>query len=340
MSNISKVEFSVLKISGSNYSSWALDAELHLESMGLADTIKDENKESNQNRAKALIFLRHHLDEGLKLQYLTLKDPLKLWKNLKERYDHLKLVVLPQARHDWLNLRLLDFKNITEYNSAMFRIISQLNLCGEEVTEQDKLEKTYSTFPPASTILQQQYRSMGFTRYSELLSHLLIAERHNELLIKNHDSRPVGSSPLPEINQANYNRRERNNGPRRGRGRGRGQRRNHDSRIAPRYDQEFKKKEKKPETSQRRNSEIICQKCGGRGHWTNNCRSSKRFVQLYQASLKRPENPETNFLSEDNIEPMHLEVADYLNFPEENLYINENMRNLNIKDNSDKSDDM
>lgn len=153
MSNISKVKFTVLKISGNNYASWALDAELHLESMGLADTIKDDNKASNQDRAKALIFLRHHLDEGLKLQYLTIKDPLKLWKNLKERYDHLKLVVLPQARQDWLNIRLLDFKNITEYNSEMFRIISQLELCGEKISEDAKLKKTYSTFPPANMLL-------------------------------------------------------------------------------------------------------------------------------------------------------------------------------------------
>lgn len=339
MSNISKVEFTVLKISGNNYASWALDAELHLESMGLADTIKDDNKASNQDRAKALIFLRHHLDEGLKLQYLTIKDPLKLWKNLKERYDHLKLVVLPQARQDWLNLRLLDFKNITEYNSEMFRIISQLELCGEKISEDAKLEKTYSTFPPANMLLQQQYRSMGFTKYSDLLSHLLIAERHNDLLMKNHNSRPVGSLPLPEVNQANYNQRERNHGPNRGRGRGRGRSRgrgrgqNYDNRLAQRHDQQYKRKEEKPEAFQRKNSESICHRCGGKGHWSKTCRSSKRLVQLYQASLKGAENPETNFLSDDNIEHMHLDVADYLNFPEENLNIDVNINNDDKPDN-------
>ena len=60
-----------------------------------------------------MIFLCHHLDEGLKIQDLTIKDPLVQWKNLKDRYDHLKLVILPQTRHDWFNLRLLDFKSIT-----------------------------------------------------------------------------------------------------------------------------------------------------------------------------------------------------------------------------------
>ena len=83
--------------------------------MGLADTIQENNEASNQNRAKAMIFLHHHLDEGLKMEYLTVKDPLLLWNNLKERFDHLKLVVLPQARYDWIHLRLQDFKSISEY---------------------------------------------------------------------------------------------------------------------------------------------------------------------------------------------------------------------------------
>ncbi|XP_027122338.2 uncharacterized protein [Coffea arabica] len=105
--------------------------------MGLGNTIVGKNEFSNQDRAKAMIFLRHHLDEGLKSEYLTVKDPLVLWRDLKERFDHLKLVVLPKARYDWLHLRLQDFKSVNEYNSAMFRITSQLSLCGEKVTDED-----------------------------------------------------------------------------------------------------------------------------------------------------------------------------------------------------------
>ncbi|KAH0668953.1 hypothetical protein KY289_023446 [Solanum tuberosum] len=52
-----------------------------------------------------MIFLRHHLDEGLKVEYLTVKDPLELWTGLKERYDHLKATVLPRARYEWIHLR-------------------------------------------------------------------------------------------------------------------------------------------------------------------------------------------------------------------------------------------
>ena len=78
MVNLTKQEFTALQSSGRNYLSWMLDAEIHLDAMGLGDTIKEENKASNQNYARAMIFLRHHLDEILKIEYLTLNDPLVL----------------------------------------------------------------------------------------------------------------------------------------------------------------------------------------------------------------------------------------------------------------------
>ena len=71
-------------------------------------------------------------------------------------------------------------------------------------------------------LLQQQYREMGFKKYSELISHLLVAEQHNDLLMKNHESRPTGSMPFPEVNTTNFHqsRREKGRGPSRGRDRG------------------------------------------------------------------------------------------------------------------------
>ncbi|XP_069155628.1 uncharacterized protein [Solanum lycopersicum] len=66
MVNLTKLEFTALQSSGRNYLSWVLDAEIHLDAMCLGDTIKEENKTSNQNYARAMIFLRHHLDEILK----------------------------------------------------------------------------------------------------------------------------------------------------------------------------------------------------------------------------------------------------------------------------------
>ena len=88
MSNLVKLEFIALDILGNNYLSWILDAEIHLDASNLEETIKETNNTSLKDRAKALIFLRHHLDESLKNEYLTVKDPLVIWQSLKDRYDH------------------------------------------------------------------------------------------------------------------------------------------------------------------------------------------------------------------------------------------------------------
>nr|XP_016475150.1 PREDICTED: uncharacterized protein LOC107796838 [Nicotiana tabacum] len=160
MSNLSKLEFMALDISGNNYFSWVLDAEIHLDAKGLGDTIKEGTEASSQDKA----------------------------------------TVLPRAHREWMHLRLQDYKTISEYNSAVYRIISQLKLCEEPMNDEDILEKTLSTFHASNMVLQQQYRKKGFKKYSELISCLLVAEQHNALSMKNHDARPTGSAPFPEAN--------------------------------------------------------------------------------------------------------------------------------------------
>ena len=101
-----------------------------------------------------MIFLRHHLHEGLKAEYLMVKDFLVFWNSLKERYDHQKMVIPPKARYDWMHLRLQDYKTVNEYNSTMFRISSQLKLGGGKVTDKNMLENTFSTFHASNLQLQ------------------------------------------------------------------------------------------------------------------------------------------------------------------------------------------
>ena len=73
------------------------------------------------------------------------------------------------------------------------------------------LEKTFTMFHASNVLLQQQYQkrrftkyreliSCQFTKYSELISCLLIAEQNNELLMRNHQSHPIGSEPFPKVN--------------------------------------------------------------------------------------------------------------------------------------------
>ncbi|XP_049350150.1 uncharacterized protein LOC125814731 [Solanum verrucosum] len=224
MSNLPKLEFVALDISKKNYLSWVLDAEINLTAKGLGDSIIEGNKVLSQDKAKAMIFLHHHLDENLKVEYLTVKDSLELWVSLKGRYDHLKATVLPRARYEWMHLWFQDYKNVIKYNSVVFRITSQLKFRGEVIKDEDMLEKTLTTFHASNMILQQQYREKGFKKYSELISWLLVAEQHNDLLMKNHEARSVGSAPLPEAH-GQSEIRQNNRGHDNVCGRGKGKRR-------------------------------------------------------------------------------------------------------------------
>nr|XP_028946830.1 uncharacterized protein LOC103454916 [Malus domestica] len=146
MTNLAKLEYAALDITGKNYLTWVLDTKIHLEAGNLGDTIREESNSSSQNRAKAMIFIRRHLDEALKSEYLTVEDSLALWEALRSRYNHQTTVILPKARYEWSHLRIQDFKSVAEYNSALFRITSQMKLCGDTITDEILLEKTYSTF--------------------------------------------------------------------------------------------------------------------------------------------------------------------------------------------------
>ena len=69
----------------------------------------------------------------LKAQYLTVTEPEVLWQELKDRFDNQPDVALPNARYQWQNLRFQDFRSVSEYNYALFKITTQLKLCGQDV---------------------------------------------------------------------------------------------------------------------------------------------------------------------------------------------------------------
>ena len=87
---------------------------------------------------------------------------------------------------------------MSDYNFAVFDIVSRLELCDIKLTDAELLEKTFSTFHASNIVLQQQHRQRQFATYSNLISMLLTVEQTNELLLKNHDLRPAGSKALPE----------------------------------------------------------------------------------------------------------------------------------------------
>ncbi|XP_024013304.1 uncharacterized protein LOC112087592 [Eutrema salsugineum] len=302
MSNLAKLEIPALDVSGKNYMSWAVGAKMHLRGNGLLDTIDKSEMTSDEKKAKAMIFLLHHIDNSLKEEYITKEDPADLWQSLKDKFDHQKYVILPKAKHEWLNLRFQDYKS----DDVMW-------------TGVDMIEKTLQTFHPGNVILQQQYRAKGYTIYSELMQVLLVAEQNNQRVMLNYQTRPTGSSPFSEAtvassSQNNRNKRGRGRGRGRNRGRGRGRGRGRQNDVG-------REAGKQKETA--------CYRCGMKNHWTKTCRTPRHLVDLYRASQDAKEkdkgkNFETNFISDeagtsfDGISDYtHLDIADFLVDPEE-----------------------
>lgn len=193
-----KLQFPVLKLDGSNYLSWSQNAEIVLNAKGLGDSIIVDQHGDLQTTAQAIFILRHHLDQDLQAQYIDEYNPKSLWDSLKRRYDHMRLITLPAARNEWIHLRVLDHPTIAGYNSALFCITAQLRVCGQVISDADRIEKTLSTFPAANITFAQQYRQMHFTEYSDLISVMLLAEKNDILLMQNAKARPSGTIPKPE----------------------------------------------------------------------------------------------------------------------------------------------
>ena len=129
------------------------------------------------------------------------ENPRTLWLALKRRYEQRKSVILPHANYEWAHLRLQDFKSIDDYNHAFHRICSKLKFCDKEPTDEEKIENT-PTMLPADRLLQQLFRQHNFQVCSELIQTLIQAEKHDEILLKNHHKIPitVAPPPMPEVN--------------------------------------------------------------------------------------------------------------------------------------------
>ncbi|KAL0701984.1 hypothetical protein Bca4012_058106 [Brassica carinata] len=275
MANMEKLQFPALDITGTNYISWVTNVELHLESLGLSETVKENNTSTPQEKAKSVIFLRRHLDESIIYDYANMRDPKELWKSLKDRFDHQKDITLPLARDEWQSLRFQDFYKVMNYNSAVLGIVAKLRYCGETITEFQMLEKTYTTFHKSHITLQQQYRLRGYTKFLDLIMALLIAEKNNELLIKNHMTRPTGSKAFPEENALDAKKPVKENKVFRGRGRGRQNYRGRGRKYNPQDRKSFQwvhseqsPKGKEHQGSTSKKQEDACFRCGTKGHWS------------------------------------------------------------------------
>nr|KYP64498.1 hypothetical protein KK1_019098 [Cajanus cajan] len=162
-------------------------------------------------------------------------------------------------------------------------------------------------------------------------------QQNNELLLKNHEARPTGSAPFPEVNVATHDKetsgrgyghgRGNNRVRGRGHGRGRGSKgdRGHGYEVKNNFShQKWKnngKNKKEMDGHGNKHEENKCYRCGAKGHWSRNCRTPKHLVEFYQESINKKKKIETHFAYEDGdsdygrMDVTHLDVADFFADP-------------------------
>ncbi|KAM1658935.1 hypothetical protein ACFX1T_047080 [Malus domestica] len=77
MSNLNKLDFTALEVSGMNYLKWVQDVKLHLTAKNLCPSINDEtnNAVGEAQKATTMIFIRRHIHDTLQTEYLAKEDP-------------------------------------------------------------------------------------------------------------------------------------------------------------------------------------------------------------------------------------------------------------------------
>ncbi|KAL6322691.1 hypothetical protein AAG906_015377 [Vitis piasezkii] len=176
-----------------------------------------------------------------------------------------------------MHLRLQDFKTLS------IKVVWR-----KKITEEDMLEKTFTTLHASNVLL-----------------YLLVVEQNNELLMRNHQSRSTGFEPFPEVNAISSQTH----------GRGRGQGRGRNPRYHGSYSNNSQKMKTKQENEKRlqdkphKNHENNCYRCGMKRHWSHTCRTPKHLVDLYQASIKaKGKEIDMNFTDGDGLDLTYYDI--------------------------------
>jgi hypothetical protein len=109
-------EFEQLALDGHNYPTWVIDIKISLPFRWIYEAIVPPTDRPRElpptHKYNTLYITRHHIHPDLKSEYILKEEPSVLWTALQNRYEQQKVVILPKSNHDWVHLRLHDYKSI------------------------------------------------------------------------------------------------------------------------------------------------------------------------------------------------------------------------------------
>jgi len=129
----------------------------------------------------------------------------------------------------------------------------------------------------ADRVLQQQYRARNYQVYTDLINVLLQAKKHDELLLRNHHKRPIGSAALPEVHYNDQNNKKSDGSM--------------NYQMTSKGKSKRKRNKKKKPQGQEQDNGIskqtydkskVCHKCGCYKHTAKKCRTLRHLIDLYQ----------------------------------------------------------
>jgi hypothetical protein len=156
---------------------------------------------------------------------------------------------------------------------------------------------------------------MNFKKHSQLMSHLLLAEKHQQLLLKNAEIRPIKevhstvhvprefhattATPTSEVYAAEASRR-----PPRGYTK-------HPHGKPQRYVPRGTPHKPKPPHSSSKPAKGNCHKCGRKGHYAKECRASAYVIELYKEVQRLKGNTQENY--NFHVQPnQDLDIENYM----------------------------
>ncbi|KAK9932390.1 hypothetical protein M0R45_019629 [Rubus argutus] len=262
---------------------------------------------------KAIILMIRYMDESLQSEYLNEEDPRKLWVSLEERFNNVRESLLPDLEVKWQNLRFCDYSSVLDFNSEALRIKSLMEFCQKTITDVMMIEKTLSTFPISDLVVAKNYRievlNRRITRFHELIYALSIAEKHEKILVKIYNARPVGTKTVPETYYSGAPKgglRERNPKPRDNSGRPGPY--NHSAQEGSRRTRRGGGRDGRPRSN---GAAWPCAShgCGQNGHWAKTCRALVSVANAYK--LYREATEVHNLEQEFDEENIKLRVEDF-----------------------------